>query len=248
MERWIYDAQAYLGIGTGSDVNSSGEHAIFETLQNLSRSPSDTLCIFDVGSNKGQFLQLTERSLVGIPHRVHCFEPSPSTFAILQKNAEKRSNVVFNNFGLGEAAGEFDLYSDEAGSDLASLSRRRLDHFGLDFSRRERVQIQTLDSYCSQHSITSIDLLKLDVEGHELEVLNGGTGMFSERRVKIVTFEFGGCNIDSRTFFQDFYYFFKSHGMSSIFRILPNGHLGRIETYKETLEQFRTTNFLVLSQ
>lgn len=72
--------------------------------------------------------------------------------------------------------------------------------------------------------------------------------MFAERRIKIVTFEFGDCNIDSRTFVQDFYYFFKSHGMSSIFRILPSGDLQHIKRYDETLEQFRTTNFLVLSE
>jgi FkbM family methyltransferase len=245
MERLIPDAQACLGIGSGADVTTSGEHAIFKTLQNLPHSASDTLCLFDVGSNQGQFLQLTDRSLVATPRRIHCFEPSPSTFAILQKNAGQRSDVVLNNFGLGEVAGEFDLYSDEAGSGLASLSKRRLDHFGLDFSRRERVQIQTLDSYCSHHGITNIDLLKLDVEGHELEVLNGGARMFAERRIKIVTFEFGGCNIDSRTFVQDFYYFFNAHGMSSIFRILPSGDLQQIKGYHEALEQFRTTNFLV---
>lgn len=248
MEQLIRDAQAYLGIGIGADVTSSGEHAIFKTLQNLPRSASDTLCLFDVGSNQGQFLQLIDRSLVATPHRVHCFEPSPSAFAILQKNAGKRSDVVFNNIGLGEVAGEFDLYSDEAGSGLASLTKRRLDHFGLDFSHRERVQIQTLDSYCSQCSITNIDLLKLDVEGHELEVLNGGARMLAERRIKIVTFEFGGCNIDSRTFVQDFYYFFNSHGMSLIFRILPSGDLQQIKKYNESLEQFRTTNFLVLRE
>ena len=66
-----------------------------------------------------------------------------------------------------------------------------------------------------------IDLLKLDVEGHELEVLRGGVRMFAQRRVKMVSFEFGGCNIDSRTYFRDFYYFFQENGLQDIFRMVP---------------------------
>jgi hypothetical protein len=64
--------------------------------------------------------------------------------------------------------------------------------------------------------------------------------------VRMVTFEFGGCNIDSRTYVQDFFYFFAAHGMRAMYRILPWGGLDPIPGYRETLEQFRTTNFLVL--
>lgn len=245
MERLIPYAQSHLGIGSGADVLFSGESAIFKKLQEQPRATSDPLCIFDVGSNQGQFLRLIDQHLK-TPYQVHCFEPSRYPYEILEKVSEGRSDVTLNQFGLGKAAGEFDLFSNGEGSGLASLSKRRLDHFGVDFNLQERIRIETLDSYCSQRDITTIDLLKLDVEGHELDVLNGGARMFAERRVRMVTFEFGGCNIDSRTFFQDFYYFFMSHGMSSIYRILPTGNLQQIKKYAETLEQFRTTNFLVV--
>ena len=61
----------------------------------------------------------------------------------------------------------------------------------------------------------------------------------------MVTFEFGGCNIDTRTYFQDFWYFFREHGMHRVYRITPTGLLVPILGYREELEQFRTTNFLV---
>jgi len=57
--------------------------------------------------------------------------------------------------------------------------------------------------------------------------------------------ESSGCNIDSRTFFQDFFYFFKKYGMSNITRITPTGYLAPIHRYQEVYEQFRTSNFLV---
>lgn len=245
LEKLIPYLQSHLGIGGGSHVSSSGERVVFKKLLELPRLGSAPLCIFDVGSNQGQFLRLIEEN-IAVPHQVHCFEPSRYTFGILQKSASSWSHVTLNNLGLGKAAGEFDLFSDEDGSGLASLSQRRLEHHGIDFSRRERVRLETLDSYCAGHDIERIDLLKLDVEGHELDVLEGGKRMFAEGRVQALMFEFGGCNIDSRTFFRDFYHFFQAHGMGSIFRILPTCDLQPVGRYTETLEQFATTNFLVL--
>jgi FkbM family methyltransferase len=209
---------------------------------------SRPLCVFDVGSNKGQFLSLLVQGLrsLAIPFYAHAFEPSQRTYEILYDNFKDYPNLILNNFGLGKANGQFELFYDEIGSGLASLSKRRLDHFGIAFKCSETVTIQVLDDYCSKQGIEGIDLLKLDVEGHELDVLVGGSRMLGERRIRMVSFEFGGCNIDSRTYFQDFWYFFQENGMSSIYRIAPSSHLVPIPQYKEVYEQFRTTNFLVL--
>jgi hypothetical protein len=58
----------------------------------------------------------------------------------------------------------------------------------------------------------------------------------------IFQFEFGGCNIDSRTYFQDFWYFFKENNFV-IHRITPFG-LEKIERYRESDEFFSTTNYI----
>lgn len=50
------------------------------------------------------------------------------------------------------------------------------------------------------------------VEGHELDVLAGAEEAL--KSVQLVQFEFGGCNIDTRTYFQDFFYFFQQHGFA----------------------------------
>jgi hypothetical protein len=111
--------------------------------------------------------------------------------------------------------------------------------------QEEIVDIRTLDGYCRDRGITKIDLLKVVVEGHEMSVLKGASGLLSSRRITFITFEFGGCNIDSRTFFQDFYYFFKDLGMKSLCRITPSGRLSPVLQYSEELEYFRTTNYIV---
>jgi hypothetical protein len=70
--------------------------------------------------------------------------------------------------------------------------------------------------------------------------------MLASKSIDIVTFEFGGCNIDTRTFFQDFWYFFDEANFK-ILRITPSGYLNPLQSHKEIDEQFRTTNFIAVS-
>ena len=69
------------------------------------------------------------------------------------------------------------MHYDSAGSGLASLTKRKLDHFNIDFSKEEKVDIDTIDNYCAENSIDHIHLLKIDIEGHELDVLSGSKRM-----------------------------------------------------------------------
>ncbi len=232
------------GIGAGADVGGSGERAV---LDRMAMKHKNRYCVFDVGANKGQFASEVLSVLGAQSVDLHCFEPSPSTFQILAGTLQHYPAVRLNNEALGKEMGRAELYSNEVGSGLASLTRRRLDHFGIDFSRTEDVTVNSVDAYCSTHGIEHIDLLKIDVEGHELDVLQGAEAMFKAGAIDSVTFEFGGCNIDTRTFFQDFFYFFSAQGMT-IFRITPSGYLMRLEKYAEIFEQFRTTNYVAVKQ
>ena len=235
-------AQYLQGIGSGSSVSQSGEIAVFTKLKDSLRSKEE-LCVFDVGANKGQFLALAHSCLADRRFRIHSFEPSRETYQLLCENAGKYNDAVLNNCGLGRELGERELFYDAVGSGLASLTKRNLDHAGIKMELSEKVKILTIDDYCNGKQIEQIDLLKIDVEGHELDVLAGGKGMFSKSAIGMVTFEFGGCNIDTRTFLQDYFAFFKQHQMR-VARITPAGYLHDLDSYRESFEQFRTTNFI----
>jgi len=58
-----------------------------------------------------------------------------------------------------------------------------------------------------------------------------------------IQFEFGGCNIDSRTYFRDF--FDLLNPQYDVYRLLRNG-LFPIRSYHETQEVFTTTNFIAI--
>ena len=233
-------AQYLMGIGSGTHAESSGEKGVFDLLRQKSQTP---YCVFDVGANTGQYLHLVLSNFHKDSVHIHCFEPGKLTFAALTGNTPDNASIKLNNIALGKQKGEAQLYYDEKKSGLASLTKRRLDHFQINFEESEVITLDTLDNYCNNNNINKINLLKIDVEGHELDVLAGAIGMLRKRAIDIVTFEFGGCNIDTRSFFQDFYYFFEDVGMR-ISRITPSGYLYPIGSYTEILEQFRTTNFV----
>ena len=85
-------------------------------------------------------------------------------------------------------------------------------------------------------------ILKLDVEGHELSALSGATETL--KQIELVQFEFGGGNIDSHTYFQDFWYFFKNLDFD-LYRLTPRGPVV-VNEYTELLEVFRPTNYFAV--
>ena len=69
---------------------------------------------------------------------VHCFEPSLYTFDILSKKSSDWENVTLNRVALGNRQGEMNLYYPFSGTGYASLTKRDMDHFGLDFNISEK--------------------------------------------------------------------------------------------------------------
>lgn len=231
-----------IGLG-GGGVEDTGESHVLQMLsKDISRKNSKKilpLIFFDVGSNQGQFAKFVIKSL-GEKVSLFCFEPSKNTFDTLTQNLEGFRNTKLYNFGLGERDQLLSLYADKEMSGHASLYDRK--HFDKSTTKLvETVEIKSLDKFCSENKISHIHYLKLDVEGHELSVLNGSTKMLQAGAIDYIQFEFGGCNIDSRTYLRDFFEILSDN--YDLFRLLRNG-LAPIKTYDEILEVFTTTNFI----
>jgi FkbM family methyltransferase len=221
------------GKGFGSHTTKT---EVARAISLLGRKPSLSV---DVGGNKGEYAQSL---LTANPQaEIHIFEPSSTNIDHLRNRFSGNTKIAINGFGLGSANDTGVLYADAAGSGLASLTKRKLDHFGIDFEHTENVEVRRFDEYWETTlERRSVDLVKIDVEGHELDVLSGFGDVINH--IDIIQFEFGGCNVDTRSYFRDFWYFFSGNGFK-IFRITPIG-ISLVNKYRELDECFVTTNYL----
>lgn len=95
-----------------------------------------------------------------------------------------------------------------------------------------------------KYALHTIDYVKLDLEGHELEALKGASQLLQSHKIKALTFEFGGCNIDSRTYIKDFWQLLVDGYGYTLYRQLSRRRLLRLDYYSESLERFNWQNIL----
>lgn len=238
LERIENFSQKQLGKGSGAWSTRDEAREICKFIE--SKALKEVVAI-DVGANVGNWSAQILNLLPKI--RVIAFEPSKKAFSELALRFSAIDNFKAFNIALGNIKKKSTLYADESGSGLGSLNERRVEHFNIVFSHKELVEVTTLDEFIEVHlSGLEPNVLKMDVEGYELQVLLGARETL--KKIQIVQFEFGGSNIDSRTYFQDFWYFFYDLGFD-IYRISPRGPIP-ILCYSEQDEIFKATNFIAV--
>jgi FkbM family methyltransferase len=165
-------------------------------LQNLKKSLKEPIVIFDVGANRGQSAIRFRRLFANAD--IYCFEPNPSTFALLCKL--KLEKIHKFNFAVGSFIGKTKFYCarfDETSTQILpklNSKREALKRIILFTSKKQmykeiEVEIYTLERIVFDLNIQSIFLLKIDVEGAEMDVLVGAKALFEQNRVQHVQLE-----------------------------------------------------------
>jgi FkbM family methyltransferase len=150
--------------------------------------------IFDVGANLGE---VTERYCKQFPGaKLYAFEPIPPTFAELCGKLAHLSNVECCQlaFGSSEHRAQIELNANSEWNSLVTQLNNSTDFA----DNRIAIQVTTVDRFCEQNKIESIDLFKTDTEGYDLEVLKGATGLLKSRKIKFVFTEIGLSSTDIR--------------------------------------------------
>lgn len=162
-----------------------------------------SVTIFDVGANLGSYSQLI-RSVNPLAN-IYAFEPHPKNFQKLA-NIAKQENFSAKNLAISDKDGVIKLYDMESadGSPLASVYSEAIEYLHQKKSIVYNVEGVTIDTFCNSNKIDSIDLLKIDTEGHEYQALVGAQKLLAENKIKIIQFEFNEMNVVSRVFMKDF--------------------------------------------
>lgn len=174
----------------------------FGTLKLLRRTLGEGGVFVDVGANIGYFTKLAS-TLVGKTGAVFAFEPMPAALKLLRMNSTQLSNVTIFPLALSIKKGTAIFYVREKG-DMSSLTHDS-------HARPVQITVSTLDELLVEQP--RMDLIKIDVEGSELDVLRGGRMTLSRHR-PIVYFELLPCFTAQRgiglgtfeEFFEEFQY------------------------------------------
>lgn len=173
--------------GISQSVYVTGAYELGE-LQLIRRVVQPGMIAVDVGANIGvHTLILAER--VGSSGVVHSFEPS-AAFERLEENVrlnQFEARVRLNRCALGAKSGMLKLAHCTPGYEAFSSAGTPL--LGSD-GRTFDISMDALDSYARKNGISSIDFLKVDVEGFEPQVFQGAGYLLSQRAIRYIMFEF----------------------------------------------------------
>jgi FkbM family methyltransferase len=142
---------------------------------------------FDVGAHTGE---TAVQALDNFPQaRVLSFEPDPSTFSVLSRTRQRRFEAF--NIAMSDKSGRVPFY--EYGALATSNSMVADSQYAVRAKHPAKtlyVDAVTVDEFCQQHAIGSIDVLKIDTEGHELAVLKGAKRLLDSGNPMFVYAEF----------------------------------------------------------
>jgi len=149
--------------------------------------------LVDVGANIGDFtMAFLQKYPTG---QCYCYEPINDIYVRLKKRFKSYENVYLFNFGFSneEKIGTT-IYYVKNSEGMSSLHYRPVYFPKFDVEER-KVDVTTMDSV--RDLLPAIDLLKLDVEGHEYFIFEGALNLLKETPPKFIQFEVGECYIDS---------------------------------------------------
>jgi FkbM family methyltransferase len=162
----------------------------------------DNFVFFDVGANIGQYTNkvLEQNSTV----KAYLFEPNPNIFQKLK--ILQSENIKLYNYALGASPSTLKLYDLKASDSgtHGTLYKDVITEIHNDDHVTYDIEVKTIDEICDGEKVNHINLLKIDVEGHELEVLKGAQNIINQGAVDTIHIEFNEMNVYSRVFLDDF--------------------------------------------
>lgn len=136
--------------------------------------------LIDVGAHRGNFL----KNYANNDWTVYAFEPDPKNRKFLLKRMQNHKNVfIFPEAVSHQNLKNINFFSSNVSAGISSLHPFHESHH-----LSTQVNTITLNSFCINNSISKVDLLKIDAEGHDLFVLKGFP--FNQIKPKIIFVEF----------------------------------------------------------
>jgi FkbM family methyltransferase len=232
-----------LGVNVNYDFEHSGEAWLLDRVFEALHGP---VCL-DVGANVGDFT-LKARALGA--SCVVAFEPVPETFRLLETALQGDEGVRLFCSAVGEVEGTTSFFVPLRAEDSV-LASRDIGVTAVDpeQAREIVVPITTVDHIRKSQSL-HFDVIKIDVEGYELEVIRGANETISSFPPLLIQFEFNTHHGHRKQTMRDFsdalpeYYFFRL-AASSLRPLDVSHYLSTIYTFQNVVCIHKSSDLLI---
>jgi len=235
-----------IGISKYGNHQETGEFfLIAKILTKYLKNAESTINILDIGANTGSYCMHINSEFPEA--NIYAFEPNNNAYRILLKNMANYNNIRCYNLGLSSTSDKQKIYTYE--SDLISEHASVYSSILLDLHEANKIielefEATTVDKFCEDNEINYINFMKIDTEGHELEVIKGAKRMIDENKIGIVQFEFNEMNVFSRVFLKDFYVLLREY---KFYRLNSQSLIPLFE-YRPMNEIFQYQNIIAIQK
>ena len=221
------------------DPEKNGE---FIVLEKIIKNAKKKVCFFDGGANLGKhtlkFLSLCETYQK--EYELYAVEPFPNTYKKLVESIKYKNNKILN-ISLGNKKEKVKFYFN---SEETSGSNSTIPHHYL--NNVIEVNQDTIDNIIKEFKIDKIDFLKLDIEGSELNALDGAKDALKLNLINYIQLEYNGTWINGGGSLRKVYDLCALYDYQLF--IITKKHLLSIPSYHLLLDDFYFSNLLLIKK
>jgi FkbM family methyltransferase len=218
-----------------NDIYSNGEITVLSKLAKMKPS-----ILIDGGANVGDYSLLANQVMPECT--IYAFEPVEATFHEMAANLKAFKNVIPVKKGLfkDNCELEINVFDSNEHSSLYDIDR-----VPSSSAKKQTIELVKGDDFLKEHQITSVDFLKLDVEGAEYDALLGFENSIKNGIIKMIQFEYGYINISAKKLLVDYHAFLESHGYV-VGKVFPK--MVEFREYEFKHEDFIGPNFIAVKK
>ena len=170
--------------------------------------------IIDIGANEGQFIDKISKILPDV--NIYSFEPLKDSFIKLKEKISDKKNITAFNFALGDEEKENIINRNEysPSSSLLELTDLHKNAFPITKKvKEESIYVKELDKIANELEIKKKVMLKVDVQGYELNVLRGAENTIKDIDIILIETSFYEL-YKNQPLFNEIYIFLSDRGFN----------------------------------